>query len=433
MTKSEFFEQQNNPATRVQKRTIRSIAGSLYWTGRMMSDEIQRLFGFRDIEKLSCDQAATLIRSLSQREWTEQERAALKERRQEALRADQRRALQVDLRKRERFEKQRMSELWEEHRKMAARLQQEKLRKKAITPEMRKRGRLHDWIRDGNYEAPQWLGARRSQYLQMVDGALADGMPTLSYDDVTEWLGESGPYSTNGCIPPFPVMFTESAYRAQGDLQAWGHILRTKDLKSDSEWLARLLLDRKIPPRTRWIVEALLFIDDGGEKVHGPLLRERWYLDESGNPLRTTYGKCDDNEGRSYALCQADWVRPKLRTALALIHHKDARVVDEKGSDATRKWEEAAERGDLPDTRHYSIIFDPSKKVVKRAPQPESEGPAMPSHDVRGHWVEYGPEYGKGKLFGKLSGRFWVPAHARGSADTGEVVKDYKIKAPSEY
>lgn len=39
---------------------------------------------------------------------------------------------------------------------------------------------------------------------------------------------------------------------------------------------------------------------------------------------------------------------------------------------------------------------------------------------VRGHWSHYGPAYGRGLLFGKLAGKFWIPAHARG-ADPGSV------------
>jgi hypothetical protein len=53
--------------------------------------------------------------------------------------------------------------------------------------------------------------------------------------------------------------------------------------------------------------------------------------------------------------------------------------------------------------------------------------PGVPLASVRGHFAEYGPRYGKGKLFGKLEGRYWIPAYARGSADHGEVRKSYKL------
>lgn len=53
-----------------------------------------------------------------------------------------------------------------------------------------------------------------------------------------------------------------------------------------------------------------------------------------------------------------------------------------------------------------------------------------PLHSVRGHFSEYGPKYNKGLLFGKYEGRFWVPQHARGSAEHGVDVHDYKLVEP---
>src|SRR3990167_3444505 len=48
-------------------------------------------------------------------------------------------------------------------------------------------------------------------------------------------------------------------------------------------------------------------------------------------------------------------------------------------------------------------------------------------HIVRGHPVTYTKEK---PLFGKYSGTFWKPAHARGSIEQGAVLKDYKVNAP---
>lgn len=47
-------------------------------------------------------------------------------------------------------------------------------------------------------------------------------------------------------------------------------------------------------------------------------------------------------------------------------------------------------------------------------------------HTVRGHFADY--RAGKG-LFGRIKGRFWIPAHTRGDAELGEVRKDYSVKA----
>lgn len=58
-------------------------------------------------------------------------------------------------------------------------------------------------------------------------------------------------------------------------------------------------------------------------------------------------------------------------------------------------------------------------------PRPISET-GTPLHTVRGHFAEYGVN-GKGLLFGRLSGRFFVPQHARGRAENGTVEHRYTI------
>lgn len=50
-----------------------------------------------------------------------------------------------------------------------------------------------------------------------------------------------------------------------------------------------------------------------------------------------------------------------------------------------------------------------------------------PLHLCRGHFSEYGPEYGKGLLFGKYAGRFYIPPHIKGDPKNGIVDKDYRI------
>lgn len=46
-------------------------------------------------------------------------------------------------------------------------------------------------------------------------------------------------------------------------------------------------------------------------------------------------------------------------------------------------------------------------------------------HICRGHFAEFTPQR---PLFGKYSGRFWIPQHLRGVAKKGIVLKDYEVK-----
>jgi hypothetical protein len=56
---------------------------------------------------------------------------------------------------------------------------------------------------------------------------------------------------------------------------------------------------------------------------------------------------------------------------------------------------------------------------------PENSG-QMPHHIVAGHYSRYGFD-GRGRLFGKHTGQFWIPEHERGNAGNGIVRKDYRI------
>lgn len=50
-----------------------------------------------------------------------------------------------------------------------------------------------------------------------------------------------------------------------------------------------------------------------------------------------------------------------------------------------------------------------------------------PLTSVRGSFGHYGPKYERGLLFGRLEGKFWRPAHARGAGD-GFEQKDYVLR-----
>jgi hypothetical protein len=55
------------------------------------------------------------------------------------------------------------------------------------------------------------------------------------------------------------------------------------------------------------------------------------------------------------------------------------------------------------------------------------QGGGVPLTSVRGSFHHYGPKYGRGLLFGRHEGKFWVPQHARGDAQIGRVEHDYRL------
>lgn len=83
-----------------------------------------------------------------------------------------------------------------------------------------------------------------------------------------------------------------------------------------------------------------------------------------------------------------------------------------------------------PLVKYHTLEIDPMKKILRHEGQSETLGLKRALSICRGHFSEYGPEFGKGKLFGKLEGRFWIPQHLTGSAEHGVIKKDYAINAP---
>jgi hypothetical protein len=76
------------------------------------------------------------------------------------------------------------------------------------------------------------------------------------------------------------------------------------------------------------------------------------------------------------------------------------------------------------------IVVRPAGKRTRSSGSRMADAHDTPLTTVRGHFSRYGPEYGRGLLFGKYSGKFWVPGHARGKAGDGEVrdYRDYRLQ-----
>ncbi len=80
-------------------------------------------------------------------------------------------------------------------------------------------------------------------------------------------------------------------------------------------------------------------------------------------------------------------------------------------------------RLDRMGVRFSEIHIKPASKSYQGKGQALSDM-STALHGVRGHYATYGKD-GRGLLFGKYSGRFWIPPHIRGSKENGEVVQSY--------
>lgn len=169
-----------------------------------------------------------------------------------------------------------------------------------------------------------------------------------------------------------------------------------------------------------------------------PLVEMKVYANEDGSVREGIWPTVAALPRGAYEELPADFaiaqfmVRPML-LALSFMHCKNVIVTDNEGRYANRQERRAAERrGDPPLVTYKTLQIEPMKKVLATEGDIERNGLAKALHICRGHFAEYGPEFGKGKLFGKYEGRFYVPAHVRGNADQGVVHKRYNVKAPKE-
>jgi hypothetical protein len=106
---------------------------------------------------------------------------------------------------------------------------------------------------------------------------------------------------------------------------------------------------------------------------------------------------------------------------------KNTQIVDVPLSRQVRRH---AERTGEPIFAHKVLEIKATTHMLQTEGKRSEHGnTAKAMHICRGAFHSYGEKYGKGKLFGKHEGRFWVPQHVRGTLDRGLVTKDYIVKA----
>jgi hypothetical protein len=114
------------------------------------------------------------------------------------------------------------------------------------------------------------------------------------------------------------------------------------------------------------------------------------------------------------------WMSP-LKYTLAMLECKN--VTSERVL-PTRQQRRMYERRGEPIPNEHRIIVKVPGKGTHTLAGPRRPGEAqIPAHMVRGHFAEYTEER---PLFGKYSGRFWIPAHVRGVGDAQP--REYVVK-----
>jgi hypothetical protein len=163
-------------------------------------------------------------------------------------------------------------------------------------------------------------------------------------------------------------------------------------------------------------------------------------FDENGNILRhedtlalqvsddTKLDQSDEDEAQTAvakaSLCESVYT---ALFACSILHCKN---VSERLNYLPRQLARARERRQLPPIVWKTIEVSPlraARTATTELDNSDDEKHKKRLHLCRGHFAEYGIN-GKGKLFGKYSGRFWIPPVVKGSATVGVVVQDYKVR-----
>jgi hypothetical protein len=178
-------------------------------------------------------------------------------------------------------------------------------------------------------------------------------------------------------------------------------------------------------PGARWHIFMQIF-STSGRQVAPPV---DWFLavDELGQIAR--YGGhiamwvVDTHQDAGVAI-MADSLAQVNFLALTFMHCKNVQVLNPPPPSKKR-----LPRKKKFESRYHRLKIEAIGQKRESAPGSRT-GIQQSLHIVRGHFREYGEEFGKGKLFGKFSGRYWVAAHTSGSPATGVVTKDYQVEAP---
>lgn len=229
-------------------------------------------------------------------------------------------------------------------------------------------------------------------------------------------------------IPPMSCAWFEGTSR---DGSAFGALLQCGPLDENTtkETLPRRRMAQIATGNSRLFVDCHLVslrrgIDDEDDLAWNGRLS--WTVDERHEigPGILWYPPQALREGvkflqRDTSLISDDFFLPVggLLFALALLHCKNVTTNAAPGS---RQRKRAAAREGNPLVEYRTLVVD----QMRRAMSGHGTGGGWENrfHICRGHFKSYDER----PLFGRVKGRFWWPAHTRGNAERGMILKQYE-------
>lgn len=249
------------------------------------------------------------------------------------------------------------------------------------------------------------------------DGPVVDA--TAIYTGLVEKDTPVAVYEDHPCIaPPWPT--STICYRNEhGNVIAVAVAAEDYRNRDHSLWATAEKVDWE---RVRWVTTALVYM--GGRGATGPfptlgpihLWRHAVYGD--GSPADLFWAQLVED----YPMERWNMAQLTLLGALNFLGCRNVDIAEPRRSRAeTRR---LARTG----VSVSEIVVFPAGRSTRRDKTPGVPVGASRLTKVRGHFAHYGPDYGKGLLFGKYAGRFWHPAHAYGDETVGEAHHDYTLR-----
>lgn len=276
-------------------------------------------------------------------------------------------------------------------------------------------------------------------------------------DNVAQYLHGKGEFDPNtdlpNVAPPFDIFWMEyNSHKDIGDPDPMrvGALFRAFDMGDPEQATDRAQgvfdkltgsnrpiygdekFGRLIDP-VRWILAVEIALKLDNTMAFGPV--KHWFgaVTPDGRFARTDEGLA--NVANLYGpdeLFTDDYlsaIRGSLAPAflaLSFMHCKN--VAQEERLPSRQERRECERRGE-PVVKYRTLQIEPMRKVLATEGGVAHNGIKKALHICRGHFSHYSEEK---PLFGKYSGQFWIPAHVRGTAEAGKVVKDYAVKAPRQ-
>lgn len=179
----------------------------------------------------------------------------------------------------------------------------------------------------------------------------------------------------------------------------------------------------------RWITEVMVWLggrsDRGPFPTTGPAHLWRIATGSDGTPLDIRWVKLLTE----YPMERWDMAQLVVLGALNFLNCRNVEIVEPARPRAERR--RVARTGVKVNVLN---VFPSGSSSSSRS---DGDGAGVPLTSVRGHFAHYGdccPGHHdpKGKLFGRLSGRFWIPQHARGTAELGTSEHSYRLVPDDE-